>query len=173
MRAVRDRIRAHGSFEDRQVDVELDEMAPPTAGPVYVMVMTGGTEAGPSHATNQGARDILYNVDVAIALRAPKVPRDRKRQMFIALSKSFETYQRYVMDQVDFKYEVNDAANAYIAAETGSQDGFTEVLKFTGSSPFRQASSELFAATAGETVAAVIRTVHFRGARRLEQRTIS
>jgi hypothetical protein len=173
VRAVRDQIRASSSITDRQCDVELDEIAPPTAGDVYILVMSAGTEAGPSHNANQGARDILYSVDVSIALRAPKVPRDRQRKLFIALTQSYEVYSGYVMDQVDFKYPVNDAANAYILAETASTDVFIEVLKFANSSRFRLAPAGLFLATTGEQVAAVIRTIHFRGARRLEQRNLT
>ena len=170
VRAVRDRIRLHAEFENRQVEVELDEHIPPLAGDVYVLVMPGGVEPGPSHPTNQGAIDKLYGVDVAIALRAPRVPTDRRRSLFIALSSSFEIYQAAVELQVDFKYPVLDAANALILAESGSTQGFIEALKFAGVGPFRLIDANTYQASAGEPVAAVMRTIRFRGARRLVTR---
>jgi len=170
LRAVRDRIRLHADFENRQVEVELDEHVPPTSGDLYVLVVSAGVEPGPSHVTNAGAIDKLYNVDVTIAMRAPRVPSDRRRSLFIGLSQSFETYEAAVELQVDFKYPVLAAANAYLFAETGSTEGFIEPLKFAGVGPFRQVPAETFYAASGEIVAAVVRTIRFRGARRIQTR---
>jgi len=156
---------------DRQINVELDEMAPPTASDVYVMVIPGGVEAGPTHNVSGGVIDKLYSVDVSIAIRAPRKPRDRQRDFFIALTRSFEVYQRDVEAQIDFNYPTIDAANAYIVAETTSTYGFTEPLKFASVDPFRQAPSELFLGNPGEQVAAIVRRIHFRGARRIVVRS--
>lgn len=171
VRAVRDRIRAHSDFADHQVRVELDEFAPPVTGNLYVMVLSAGEEAGPRHNPNQGASDKLYHVDVTVCLRATHRPRDRQREMFVGLTKSFETYKVAIENQIDFRYEVNDAADAYILAETGSSEGFIEPLKFASVSPFRRAPASLFLAAEGETVAAVLRPIHFRGARRIVTRS--
>ncbi len=170
-RAVRDEIRLHADFQNRQVNVELDEEAPPTAHDVYAMVISAGVQSGPSHDTNSGASDLLYNVDVALAIRAPKKPRDRRRELFIALASSFETFQNAIAARVDFQYDVLAAANAYILAETASAEGFIEPLKMAPLAPFRAARAELFAAGLGEQVAAIIRRIHFRGARRIVTRT--
>src|SRR3972149_673131 len=93
LRAVRDRIRLHADFENRQVEVELDEHVPPTSGDLYVLVVSAGVEPGPSHVTNAGAIDKLYNVDATSAMRAPRVPSDRRRSLFIGLSETLETYE--------------------------------------------------------------------------------
>jgi hypothetical protein len=135
------------------------------------MVLSGGTEAGPSHATNEGAIDKLYHVDVVVAMRAPKVPRDRQRDMFVALTSSFETHQLAIEGQIDFKNAVMTAANAFILAETSSTEGFIETIKFASTGPFQAAPASLFLGTTGEERAAVIRRIHYRGARRVWTRS--
>lgn len=171
LRAVRDQIRTHNDFANRQVDVELDETVPPVAGDLYVIVFTGSQEPGPTHNGNQGASDILYGVNVSVAMRAPRKPRDRQRELFIATASSLQTYQNAIMSKVDFQYAVNSAANAYIATEESSSEGFIEALKFAGAGPIRRAPAELFSGTPAEPVAAVIRTMNFRGARRIVTRS--
>lgn len=169
--AVRDEIRAHAAYQERQIDVELDEIAPPTAGDLYILVIPAGSEPGPSHNTNAGAIDRLYAVDVAVAMRAPMVPRDRRRRLFLDRVRSYQLHERNILSKIDFQYAVNTSANALISANEGSTEGFIEPLKFAGTGPFRTAPADLFAAGSGETVAAVIRRIHFRGARRIETRS--
>jgi len=81
LRAVVLRIRSHADFSNRQVEVEVDELAPATAGDLYIMVIPGGIEPGPTHNPSGGVVDKIYGVDVAIAIKAPPKPRDRRREL--------------------------------------------------------------------------------------------
>ena len=83
LRAVVVQIRLHNTsatYQARQVEVEYDELAPATVGDLYIMVIPAGVEAGPAHNSSGGVIDKFYGVDVAMVLRAPKKPRDRRRE---------------------------------------------------------------------------------------------
>jgi len=192
LRAVVTEIRGHVAdvgppvvltYQERQVEVEYDERAPATAGDLYIMVIPGGIEPGSTHATSGGGNaaftgltDKVYGVDVAIAMRAPSKPRDRRSELLTgfrgttALATSFEFHQLNIETQIDFDYAVLTTANALILAESGSTDVFIEPLKFAGVGPIREAPAEVFAGMPGESVAALIRTIRFRGARRIENK---
>lgn len=170
--AVRDRIRAHGEYLDKHCNVEWDEMAPATAPDLYIMVLFGSVEAGP--ATDGGAaQDLLYGVNVSIAIRAPRKPRDRSRDLWLALTGSFYKHQGNILDQLDFDYTTINNANSQMILDgeaTGTCDTFIEPLRFASLGPIRPAPAEIFAGTPGESVAALIRTIRFRGARRIVTR---
>lgn len=187
LRAVVTEIRAHVAdvgppvvltYLPRQIEVEIDEFAPATATDVFFMVIPGGIEPGPTHNTSGGVIDKLYGVDVAIALRAQAKPRDRRRELLTGfrgttdLSIGFELHQLNIELQIDFNYTLLATANAFITTEApvGQRQGFQEPLKFAGAGPIREAPAELFAGTSGESAAALIRTIRFRGARRIENR---
>ncbi len=184
LRAVVTEIRAHEdppatvTYLARQVEVEIDEFAPATVGDIYIMVLPGGVEAGPTHNTSGGVIDKLYGVDVAIAIRSPPKPRDRRRELLTGfrgttgLTVGFEYHQLNIELQLDFNYTLLATANAFITVESpvGQRQGFQEPLKFAGVGPIREAPAEVFAGTPGDTPAALIRTIRFRGARRIENR---
>ena len=179
LRAVVTEIRAHNSsatYLARQVEIEIDELAPATVGDLYIMVIPAGVEAGPDHSTSGGVIDRLHNVDVAIVLRAPKKPRDRRREYLTdfrgttSIGSHFARHWLNIGQQVDFNYNVTTAANVLILAESGSADEFTEPLRFASLGPIRDAPAQVFAGMPGEPTAAFIRTIHYRGARRIENR---
>ncbi len=179
LRAVVTQIRLHNSsatYLARQVEVEIDETAPATVADLYVMVIPAGVEAGPAHNTSGGVVDKIYSVDVAIALRAPKKPRDRRREYLTdfrgtaGIGAHFARHELNINLQIDFSYAVNATADAFILAESASSDGFIEPLKFAGLGPIREAPAEVFAGMPGEGTAALIRTIRYRGARRIENR---
>ena len=170
LRAVRDQIQAHASFDARQVTIEPDEQFPAVAADVHIGVMFGGVTAGPTHGTNHGASDLLYGIDIAIAMRSPKKPMDRRFDLWVDTTTSFETIQVDIDSKVDFQYAVNVAADVLILAETSSSDGFIEPLKLASVGPIRNAPPEVYAGTGGGT-AALIRTLQYRGARRIVTRS--
>lgn len=179
LRAVVLRIRAEGTFENHQVEVELDEEAPATSGDVFVMVVSGGITPGPNHDKRTGGViDKLYAVNVAIAMRATKKPRDRRRELLTGfrgvteLDVSMEKYMLAVEAQIEFDYATINAANTLITAETSSTEGFIEPLVFAGAPPGRLVDGSLiFDSVGGEPNAAFVRTIRFEGARRIETRT--
>ncbi len=187
LRAVVTEIRAHVAdvgppivltYLPRQIEVEIDEFAPATVGDLYIMVIPAGVEAGPTHNTSGGVIDRIHSVDVAIALRAPKKPRDRRREYLTdfrgttGIGAHFAGHELNINQQIDFQNIVMTTANALILAESASTEGFVETLKFAGVGPIRGAPAEVFAGMPGESVAALIRTIRFRGARRIETLTV-
>jgi len=118
----------------------------------------------------------LYGVDVAIVLRSPKKPRDRRREFLTdfrgttSIGAHFARHELNINLQIDFNYDVLGTANTFISAESGSSDGFMEPLKFAGLGPIREAPAEVFAGVSGESAAALVRTIRYRGARRIENR---
>ena len=177
VRAVRDQIIAHASYTSKQVQVEFDERAPAAAGDLYIIVTFGSHDVGDIADGNTNMMDEVYGVDVAVAIRSPRKPRDRKRDLWIDTAGSFEVHQRNIKTQIHNKYAVNTAANVFITAEegtifpapSGEPCGFYRPLMFNGSSQIREAPAGIFAGVPGETQAALIQTLRFRGARRLEQ----
>ena len=190
LRAVRNEIRAHVAsvgppvvltYLPRQIDVEYDEGAPATSPDVYIMVIPAGVEPGPTHNVSGGVIDKIYGVDVAIALQAQAKPRDRRSEMLTGfrgttdLTAGFEHHQLNIELRIDFEYQVLTTANAFITTEAHAQQrqGFMEPLKFAGVGPIRDAPATVFGGLPGsESVAALIRTIRFRGARRIEDRIV-
>ncbi len=173
MLAVRDRIREHADYEDKHCDVEWDEYAPATAPDLYIMVLFGSVEAGQFYK-NGKVEDRVYGVNVSIALRAPRVPRDRQRKLWIEMTNSFHRHVNNIMAQIDFDYTVQANANAQMILDgeaTGACDTFISPLRFQSLGPIRPAPAEIFAGTPGESVAALVRTIRFRGAHRPSVRT--
>jgi len=166
-----DQIRTHADYSSRtrQVTAEFDERAPATAGDLHVIVTSGGITAGPDHDPSGGVIDKVYGVDVSIAIRSPRKPRDRQRELWLDLTKSFETFSRSIESKVDYQIAVMTAANVYIAAEESSTDGFQIPLRLATVGPIREAPPEIFAGF-GEGQAALIRKLEFRGARRKKNR---
>jgi len=170
LEAVRNRLRTQLTLDDHQCEIEFDEMAPATVGDKYLVVLPGGVSDGPAHRTSGQVIDEVIGVDVTVVLRATSVPRDRHRDVYLRNLMSLNDLIQKVRDAIDFKYEVNTAANVIITGLTGSTYGFTEPLKFQGmqARPVK-VSAEFFAASK-EPVAGLARTVYFRGARRIQAR---
>lgn len=172
LRAVRDQLRASpASYTTAQCDIELDfDIIPSSVGDLYVMVLSGGYQTHPNHATSGGVIDEVYSIDVAVVKRAPKVPRDRRRDMLFPALNSLRTEIKKIVLQIDFKYAVTTAANVIILADDSSSEGFTEPLKLESVGRVQDCPAEWFKAMPGEQVAGVMRVIHFGGARRVTTR---
>jgi hypothetical protein len=167
-RAVRDAIRALADFRDRQVTAEVDERAPSRAGDLHVIVWPGGTEQDETNETSGCVLDKLFGINVSIAMRAPRKARDHQGEFWIQATDSFDTYAATIVSVVHFVYAVNTTANATILSESGSAEGFIEPLKCTGIGPIREAPPDIFADDPRSQRVAFIRTINFRGARRIQ-----
>jgi hypothetical protein len=166
--AVRDALRVAGPYTEAQCDIEMDEQAPATAGDTYIVVTTGGWQPGPTHQKSGGVNDLIYAVDVGVVKRAGATPRDRRRNIFFRNLSSLDAELDKIFTAIDFEYDVMNAANALILAETGSTNGFIRPLVFTGMDRKpRVVPAEFFAGAPGENAAALMRTISFGGARRL------
>lgn len=186
LRAVVLRIRAHADFANSQVEAEIDRRAPATAADDYIIVSPGPATVGPTDGSNRGEwLDELFGVDVTIALRSPQVPRDRQRGLVTGknltgvgtiVERNFETIKSKILLQLErdtiggvpARYVTINAANSLITAEEESSEGFIEPLRFEGTGPTEEAPAEIFAGTSTKTPAALIKTLRFRGARRMQ-----
>lgn len=165
--AVRNALRTDHKWSERECEIELDEMAPATVGDLYVAVLPGGWRPGPRHNTSGGVNDLVYGVDVLVVKRVRSQPRDRMRDVFLHNLDSLDRQLDDVHESIDWSYEVMNAANELIAAETGSAYGFSEPLRFAAMEKRpRPAPAELFG-SAQTTPAGLMRAISFGGARRL------
>jgi hypothetical protein len=166
--AVRDTIRADPNYGDKHCNVEFDERAPATAPQLYIIVTFGSHIAGENNEAGQLIHG-EYGIDVAVALRSPVKPRDRKRDLWIESANSFRFHEITIVGLIHFRYDVITAANVLITSqEGGTPCGFYKPLSYNGAGPIREAPSEIFAGVTGETQAALIQTLRFRGAMRQE-----
>ncbi|MEX2176194.1 MAG: hypothetical protein WD872_17665 [Pirellulaceae bacterium] len=158
-------------FAPEECNCEFDEIAPVTAGQRYVAVMPGGWRPGHRHNTSGGVNDLLYGVDVLVVVRAAHVPRDRTRDVFVGNLGALDEELDKIFPVIDFNEHLRNDANAIIAGESGSAEGFIENLRFVGTDPRpRLAPAELFAGRSGE-VSGLMRVLHFHGARRITVKT--
>jgi hypothetical protein len=173
LRAVRNQIRLAAGFSGantHRVRIELDENVPAITGDYYALVTPGPITAGPSQETNEGAEDLLYSFNVSVIMRAQKKPRDRRRELFLDLTAGMQIYTNLIKSYVDFQENILTLANALIVTEETSTEGFIEMPKLAEMGPIRQAPAEIYGAS-NEPQAGIIRTMHFRGARRIKTRT--
>lgn len=171
--AVRDRLRldteAGGAgFRDTECDIEPDVDFPATAGQLYVAVIASGYTPGPIHGRSGGVRDLVYGVNVVVVRRIGNVPRDRRSDVFVANIDSLNADVDRVIEAIDWRYEVNIAANQQIAAEAGSSQGFTEPLRLAGPvGEIQYCGADKFLAKPGKEPVGMMRTIPFHGARRI------
>lgn len=151
-----------------QANVEPEEMAPATVGDFYVALTPTGSTEGPYHGTSGGIQDLIYGVSAAVIKRIGAIPRDRLRDVFIANVAALNALVDKVVVAIDWKYEVTNAANVLILAETGSAEGFIHPLVLSGpiGKP-RWCPAEMFAGKNDETKAGLMRVIPFGGARRI------
>jgi hypothetical protein len=168
LEAVRDEIRGNAAFNNNQVQVEHDEMAPSYSGDLYIAVIPAGFRNGPTHHLSGHVNDFIYSVDVAVVMRAPKYPRDRRRDLFVKTTLSLNKHITTILDEVDFTYSVNATANATISSVEGSSYGFIEVLKLTSVDPRpKLVSGAMYGDNPNEARAGLARVIHLTGARRV------
>lgn len=170
LNAVRDVIRQRCNYRDHECEVEFDELAPANVGEVYLAVQPGGFRPGPTNASSGGVLDELYDVEVTVAIRCAKVPRDRQREVFAKNLEGLNSRLRAIVAAVgNFSYEVLNLANAEIVNTQNSNEGFIEPLKFGGvDSKPRMIGPDFFAAVGNDQRAGMARTVRLVGARRIQ-----
>ena len=167
-RAVRDAIQGLATFRDSQVTAEVDERAPSRAGDLHVIVWPGGTDEDDTNETSGCVLDKVFGINVSIAMRSPRKARDHQGEFWIQATDSFDTYAAAIVAAIHYDYAINTTANATILSESGSAEGFIEPLRCTGIGPIREAPPDIFADDPRSRRVAFIRTITFRGARRIQ-----
>lgn len=168
LEATRDHLRRVCGFSEAECEVEYDELAPAEVGQLYVAVCPNGWEPGPNSSIGGGVIDEIYGIEVAVVVRSPRTPRDRKRGLFLDRLTGVNHYIRIISAAIHFNPELMQAA---AALNTGTNQSYTEMFKFAGADPKpRPVPSEFFAARPGEEQAGFLRAVRFHGARWIQYR---
>ncbi len=177
LEAVRDAVQAALSLQDRQCDVELDDIVPAIAGDLHVVIVPNGFGPGPRHMTSGTVIDQVVGCRVVVFQRMADVPRDRRRNVFLERTKGLNRLLNQVHAAIDFSYPVLDAANTSLGSAITEGEGFREPLKFAGvdprpqtvmHDPYEAASNPRRGA---DPVLAIKRGINFSGARFLKVRT--
>lgn len=167
LEAVRDQLRERCGYQEHQCDVELDEVTPAAVGDFYVAVMPGGFQPGERHNTGGGCiRDYVYSVAVSVMVRANRLPRDRKRKLFLDNLDGIEMHERKIREALDWSEEVRARANKLLKCEV---DGFIQPLRLASLEPRpRPVGSDVFGARGNDVQAGLARTTTFGGARLIQ-----
>lgn len=171
--AVRGKIVLALSVEDHTVTIEMDEEVPAIAGDKHFVVSPLGITKGPRHNTATGTIDFYVGVRVCVYRRITAIPRDRRRdQAFLDRLSGINADLDAIMDAIDFKYNLNDTANAALSISSGG--GFIEPLRFASFDP-RPAPvfKDVYAAgagTPGDSILAIKRGINFDSARFVNRR---
>lgn len=171
LEAVRNQIRSVLDVEDRQCEVEFDEIPPSAVGQLYIMVLPGTVAAGPVHDSSGGVMDRTFSTDVSVLMRLTRKPLDRQRDFFNDNLESINSRLQEVFDAIDFSYVTMNAANVIIQANESSSEGFIIPLRFAGMGPVRVVPGEFFHGGGTEERAGLIRRMSFGGALRRLTRT--
>ena len=178
--AIRDAIRAAGTsgtgpagvYAADECNCEWDKMAPSITGNFYIIVEPAGASVGPNN--NDGARSRLFHFDITIFMRATHIGRDRQRDLWIEDTKAFHVHEEIIETAVDYNYTTMASANSKLVADgeaTGDCDVFIVPTQFSDATKITPAAGTVFAAGPNETVAALMRTLRYRDAHRIVQRS--
>lgn len=131
--AVRDRLRVKLFGQNENAcDIEHDETAHPITGDQYVAVMPGGFQPAFAHSTSGGVAELVFSVRLLLVQRITAVPKDRTRDAFLLRSGSLAALRGDVFQEIDWRYEVTNAANEAISERCGvSHTFFNHPLVFT------------------------------------------
>ena len=165
--AVRNRIRSVCSYADELCQVEIDEMAPATAGNKFVAVVPAGWSIGSVHNTSSGVNDLVYSIDVCVMIRISNTARDRRYNPYLANSTALATECDNIYNAIDWNYTLMAAANTLISTEFPAEtQGFIEPLRFAGAGRPRIISGEEFG-DVNNKASGLVRVLSFGGARRI------
>ncbi len=170
--AVRNRLRSQlsSAAEDHLIQIEPDEQIPAYAGNFFIAVIPGGVTPGRYHTTSGTVFDHLVAVNVFVAIRSRKAPRDRQRDLFIKNTASLNAWFAEINDALDFNYDTLTSANTLINTEESSTEGFIEPLRLVGAdSQPRIIGAQSFGGQS-DTRSGIGRTLRYGGARRLKSR---
>ncbi|OGT57669.1 MAG: hypothetical protein A3E01_02725 [Gammaproteobacteria bacterium RIFCSPHIGHO2_12_FULL_63_22] len=159
--AVRNEIRTSLKYKPSECDVEFDGRPLAIAGETYIAVWPGEWS---NDGQTEHFLDERHGVQVNVYLRAPKVPRDRSRNLLLDAKASVNVRCRAIMLAIHMNYAVMDAANDLLLP---SATGFHHPLRFQGCSAPQVVTGDYFYAQS-ESFAGLLRTIRFGGAIRYQ-----
>lgn len=99
-------------------------------------------------------------------VRANRLPRDRKRKLFLDNLDGIEMHERKIREALDWSEEVRARANKLLKCEV---DGFIQPLRLASLEPRpRPVGADVFGARGNDVQAGLARTTTFGGARLIQ-----
>lgn len=174
--AVRDTLIEAINLPPDSIDIQMDDIAPATAGQTYIAIQP--SIIGPGSTTDKADQVIHFEIGcrVAVILRIGQIPRDRRRSIYLSRAQALSYPIRKAVESLHFQYAVINRANT-IAAGDGDGGQFIKPLRFSGvDGKPRFSTADIFAGQAAESgadpIVAMIRGVNFRGAEYMIKRGI-
>lgn len=173
LEAVRDALRAKLDLSEHQCQCEYDELIPAIAGHLYVAVIPGGVQPGPTHQSSSGVIDAIHSVQVTV-LRRITTARDRYSAAFFEQLHGINRALSDVIAAIDWQMDVLTAANHKLWERDSAAEPFIELLRVSSidSRATVVNANAIGGSTSGQsstsTGAAVKRSVLFAGCRRIQ-----
>lgn len=166
--AIRDRLRlavdeGGVGYTDHECEVEHDEMAPATAGPLFVIVCPNGIEPGSQHSPASRIEHWVVQCEVVVCLRVEHMARDRLRNKYATQLRQLNQHVRNIVLSMGDGYEILQTANLALE-EAGESGRFVEPAEFRSiEAKPRLAGGELFGESSSPR-AVLVRAIQFGNA---------
>lgn len=173
LEGVRDILRRKLNLSELQCNCEFDEQIPTIAGDIYLAVIGGGFDPGPTQNTSGGVHDVIHGVQVMVVNRAV-VARDQRRSIFMNRLIGINQQIANVISAIDWQLDVMSYINHLMYEDFPNAEPFIHPLSLKRIDPKpRMISNEAFAGTQiggkGTTpFIAMARSVYFGGLRRMQ-----
>jgi len=171
--AVRNYLRTQVPLKDEECEIMFDGQPPPMAGQRFASVWHAEWQAEDVEAIDE-----YFGLNVTVSVRTAYAPMDRGVFPLLADQQGLDLDHlvRKIMTAIHLDAPGNpagdailNAANVIINAEpTGAANGFIEPLRFRGGSAIEPKGSEWFGAEPDSGVVGIAQTIHFGGARRVQ-----
>jgi hypothetical protein len=173
LEGVRDILRNKLGLAENQCECEFDEQVPTIADDIYLAVIGGGFDPGPTHNTSGGVHDVVHSVQVLVINRAVAA-RDKRRSLFLERLTGINQQIANIISAIDWQLDVLSYVNHLLHGDFPNNQPFIHplVLKRIDAKP-RMVSNDIFAGTQiggkGTTpFIAMARSVYFGSMRRIQ-----
>lgn len=174
--ATRDRLRANIPLQDRECEIEYDEIAHPASGHIFVCITEDGRRPGDAHGESDDIIHYVYGIKVTVFYRVAHLPRDRKMHavlgdhQFLIAESGLNRMVTNVEKLIDKSYQLNLAATALLEESGDTRQGFQRPFIWTGTdSEPRIVQAIMFASqqstskTRSDGDVALAKTIRFNG----------
>lgn len=177
MLAVRDQLREKVPLDHDECEIEFADMAPASAGQLYVAVKCVSHTPGDSYEGTHGdTDDEIIDIDTVIALRVSHVGRDRLREKYMCTSNLFATratinalaerIRKVLVPPRSRYWELMERADLLLH-EVSTGQKWEQRLRWKGHAPnVRVTDPGFWGETPGKSPVGLLRAVHFGGAQR-------
>lgn len=155
------------SLNEGQIDVMVDGRPPPISGDIFIAVHPGGFRG-----TSMEILDVNCQVNITVTLRTTQVPYDRTGIFSIVDQKlGLGPLTQLIIEYIHMNYIILQYAGKYINEVSGLCNQWIEPLRLNICSPPRFVGGEWFHAEGEAREEAIIQTISFADARRVQYTT--